>query len=80
MEIRFNSARLLELQGLKSDRELARDLGISRSQLYRIRSGASFPGRRFLENLTDCYPQFPVSEASVYQVERRYPFLLITHL
>jgi transcriptional regulator with XRE-family HTH domain len=62
MEIRFNSARLLELQGLKSDRELARDLGISRSQLYRIRSGASFPGRRFLENLADCYPQFPVSE------------------
>ena len=62
MELRFNTGRLLELQGLKSDMQLARELGVSRSQLYRIRSGASFPGRRFLENLADCYPQFPVSE------------------
>ena len=61
MHLRFNAGRLLELQGLKSDMDLAKELGVSRSQLYRIRSGASFPGRKFLENLAENYPQFPVS-------------------
>ena len=61
MHLRFNTGRLLELQGLKSDMDLAKELGVSRSQLYRIRSGECFPGRRFLESLAENYPQFPVS-------------------
>jgi len=45
-----------------TDKELAERIGISRSQLYRIKTGKSFPSSRFLTKLKDAFPELDLNQ------------------
>lgn len=60
--IRMNVQAFLELQGDISDAEFARKLGVSRSQLWRIRTEKSAVGEDFIEKFMLCYPDKSVNE------------------
>lgn len=59
--IRMNVKAFLELQGDISDAEFARKLGVSRSQLWRIRTEKSAVGEDFIEKFMLCYPDKSVN-------------------
>lgn len=54
--IRMNVEAFYKLQGDMSDSAFARKLGISRSQLFRVRKGESSVGESFIEKFMICYP------------------------
>lgn len=60
--IRMNVKAFLELQGNISDAAFARKLGISRSQLWRIRTEKSAVGGDFIEKFMLCYPDKPLND------------------
>ena len=60
--IRMNVKAFLELQGDISDAAFARKLGVSRSQLWRIRKEKCAVGGDFIEKFMLCYPDKPVNE------------------
>ncbi len=60
--IRMNVKAFLELQGDISDAEFARKLGVSRSQLWRIRTEKSAVGSDFIEKFMLCFPEKSVND------------------
>ena len=54
--IRMNLERTLQLQGDMTDTAFARKLGVSRSQLWRIRTKRSSVGADFIEKFMAAYP------------------------
>lgn len=60
--IRINAKAFLELQGDISDAAFARKLGISRSQLWRIRTEKSAVGGDFIEKFMLCFPEKSVND------------------
>ena len=60
--IRMNVKAFLELQGNISDAAFARKLGISRSQLWRIRTEKSAVGGDFIEKFMLCFPEKSVND------------------
>mgnify|MGYP002626575511 CR=1 FL=1 len=60
--IRMNLKAFLELQGNTSDAAFARKLGISRSQLWRIRTEKSAVGGDFIEKFMLCFPEKSVND------------------
>ncbi len=59
--IRMNVPAFLDLQGDISDAEFARRLGVSRSQLWRIRGEKSAVGGNFIEKFMIAYPDMPLN-------------------
>lgn len=45
-----------------TDKELAERIGISRSQLYRIKTGKSFPSSKFLTKLKEAFPEIDLNQ------------------
>jgi len=45
-----------------TDEKLAQKIGISRSQLYRIKTGKSFPSAKFLVKLKQTFPNIDLDE------------------
>ena len=45
-----------------TEKELAERIGISRSQLYRIRTGKSFPSSKFFTKLKQAFPDIDLNE------------------
>lgn len=60
--IRMNVKAFLKLQGDISDAAFARKLGVSRSQLWRIRQEKSAVGGDFVEKFMRCYPEKSVND------------------
>ena len=60
--IRINEKAFLELQGDISDAAFAREMGISRSQLWRIRTEKSAVGGDFIEKFMLCFPEKSVND------------------
>ena len=60
--IRMNVKAFLELQGNISDAAFARKLGVSRSQLWRIRTEKSAVGGDFIEKFMLCFPEKSVND------------------
>ena len=60
--IRMNVKAFLELQGDISDAAFARKMGISRSQLWRIRTEKSAVGGDFIEKFMLCFPEKSVND------------------
>lgn len=60
--IRMNVNAFLELQGDISDAAFARKLGVSRSQLWRIRTEKSAVGGDFIEKFMQLYPGKSVND------------------
>lgn len=60
--IRMNVKAFLELQGSISDAAFARKLGVSRSQLWRIRTEKSAVGGDFIEKFMICFPEKSVND------------------
>lgn len=60
--IRMNVSAFLELQGDISDAEFARRLGISRTQLWRIRREKSAVGGDFIEKFMIAYPEMSLNK------------------
>lgn len=60
--IHMNVKAFLELQGGISDASFARKLGISRSQLWRIRTEKSAVGGHFIEKFMLSYPEKSISD------------------
>ena len=54
--------KLYRLQGQDTDKSFSEKLGISRSQLWRIKTGKSYPGIDFIEKFLRCYPEEPFGE------------------
>jgi hypothetical protein len=52
-----NVNKLYELQGEKTDTEFAKELGISRTQLWRIKNRRSAIGATFITKFKDRYPR-----------------------
>ena len=52
----MNIERMYKLQGGMTDTAFARKLGISRSQLWRIRNGKSSVGAEFLSKFKAAFP------------------------
>ncbi|HHY80519.1 MAG TPA: helix-turn-helix transcriptional regulator [Thermoanaerobacter sp.] len=45
-----------------TEQELAKRIGISRSQLYRIKKGKSQPGSKFITSLKNAFPDIDLNE------------------
>lgn len=60
--IHLNEKAFLQLQGNISDAAFARKLGVSRSQLWRIRTKKSAVGGDFIEKFMISYPDLSVNE------------------
>ena len=60
--IRMNVKAVQELQGDISDAAFARKLGVSRSQLWRIRTEKSAVGEDFIERFMLCFPDKSVND------------------
>ena len=58
----MNVDRMFQLQGDMSDSAFARTLGVSRTQLWRIRSGKSSPGADFIAKFKMAYPNEPLED------------------
>lgn len=54
--LRMNIERMYQLQGEMTDTAFAKKLGISRSQLWRIRNGKSSVGGEFLSKFKAAFP------------------------
>lgn len=52
-----NVEKLYLLQGDMTDTDFAKKLGISRSQLWRVRNKHSSVGAEFLVKFKNCYPE-----------------------
>ena len=60
--IQVDIDKLYKLQGEDTDKNFSKKLGISRSQLWRIKTGKSYPGIDFIEKFLRCYPEEPFEE------------------
>lgn len=54
--LNLDDKRLYELQGQMTDVEFAKKIGISRSQLWRIRTRKSAPGAEFFTKFKRAFP------------------------
>lgn len=52
-----NIEKMYELQGDMTDTDFAKKLGISRSQLWRVRNKKSSVGAEFIVKFKNCYPE-----------------------
>lgn len=52
----INTERMFQLQGEMTDSEFAKKLGISRSQLWRVRTGKSSAGAEFITKFKAAFP------------------------
>ena len=59
---KVNIDRLYQLQGDLTDEEFAKKLGVSRSQLWRIRNGHSKAGAEFLEKFKRCFHEESIED------------------
>lgn len=60
--IYVNLGKLDELQGSLSDTAYAKELGVSRSQYWRVKHGNSAVGADFIEKFMVKYPELPVHD------------------
>ncbi len=60
--IRMDAGAFLKLQGDVSDAAFARKLGVSRSQLWRIRTEKCAVGGDFIEKFMLCFPEESVND------------------
>lgn len=58
----INTDKLYELQGEMTETQMAAKLGISRSQLWRIKTKQSSVGPEFLEKFKKCYPKKKIDD------------------
>jgi len=61
-----NVEKLYELQGDKGEGEFAKELGISRSQLWRVKKGISPAGAAFIANFMRRYPDKKLEDYFFY--------------
>lgn len=54
--------RLFHLQGELTDAEFARKLGVSRTQLWRVKNKHSAVGQNFLEKFMLVYPEMTIND------------------
>lgn len=54
--IRLNMSNFLKLQGNMTESEMAENLNVSRSQLWRIKTGSSAVGQAFIMKFKNKYP------------------------
>lgn len=54
--LRLNLSAFYRLQGELNETEMSRKLGISRSQLWRIKTKSSAVGELFISNFKKAYP------------------------
>lgn len=59
---KVNTEKLYQLQGDLTDEEFAKKLGVSRSQLWRIRNGRSKAGAVFLEKFKKSFPEESIED------------------
>lgn len=60
--IRLNNDRVYKLQGDMTDTAFAKKIGISRSQLWRIRNGRSSVGGEFIEKFMAAFPNEKIDD------------------
>jgi transcriptional regulator with XRE-family HTH domain len=60
--IRLNLANFLKLQKDMTEQEMSKKLGVSRSQLWRIKKKSSSVGQKFISNFKMVYPQESLDE------------------
>ena len=60
--LRLNNDRVYKLQGDMSDTDFAKKIGISRSQLWRIRNGRSSVGGEFIEKFMAAFPDEKIDD------------------
>ena len=60
--IRLNNDRVYKLQGDMTDTAFAKKIGISRSQLWRIRNGRSSVGGEFIEKCMAAFPNEKIDD------------------
>ena len=53
---KVNVAKLMQLQGDLTDAKFAKEIGVSRTQLWRVRNGYSTPGPEFLAKFKARFP------------------------
>ena len=54
--------KLYKLQGDMTDTAFAKKLGISRSQLWRVRNKKSNVGAEFVVKIKECYPEESIDD------------------
>ncbi len=64
--IHINVEKFYELQGELTDTAFAKKIGISRSQLWRARTGHSSVGSEFLVKFKKAFPQVNIEEYFFY--------------
>ena len=64
-----NVEKLMKLQGDMTDAQFAKELGVSRTQLWRVRNGYSVPGPGFLQKFKARYP----TERIIFSRSRKWP-------
>ncbi len=57
-----NTDKLYELQGDMNETEMARKLGVSRSQLWRIKTKHSAVGTEFIAKFKKAYPEESIDD------------------
>ncbi len=60
--IRIREEKFWELQGEQTDEAFSKKLGVSRTQLWRIKTGKASVGAGFLERFMGCYPELPLND------------------
>lgn len=56
MDIKLNIEKFNKLQGALSDSAMAGRLGIGRTQLWRLKTGESCPGQKFIAGFLKAFP------------------------
>ena len=57
-----NIDKLYELQGEMNETQMAKKLGISRSQLWRIKTGHSSVGQEFIAKFKKSFPEIRIDD------------------
>jgi DNA-binding Xre family transcriptional regulator len=61
MAIKLNATALWELQGQTSETEYAEKLGVSRTQLWRVKTGKPV-GQKFIAKFKTLYPEKKIED------------------
>ena len=64
--VSINLEMLFALQGEMTDTDFSQKLGVSRTQLWRIRRNPSSVGIEFIEKIKICFPEVNLNELFVF--------------
>ena len=63
-----NIDKLYELQGEMNETQMAKKLGISRSQLWRIKTGHSSVGQEFIAKFKKSFPEIRIDDIFLFRM------------